>query len=969
MQLHRLIFLIQLILISATAYGATEPDSIPIEERVSIVCTKGVALIKDKKFAEARRCFAEGAALAINDSTLFKKCVRATGNAYYIEGMQEEINANLHTATDSYTKAYDSFVKADAYKDQVLAIRRIAALNDLKLKQYNSALPFYQDALAIAERHGLTQLRGQLLIDLILLRDKQNAWVEKNELNLALDTLLADNDSQPLRFQRAMLNGSQASRRGRLKKAESFYKQAIDQIDPENPGSRYHEAYFKLRDNAIKMKRYDKALEYGEKCVDIFRQGFKATDPHRYRPFGGQAEIYAKLNDRDNCFRCADSLFKMQEADPNLHKLTKTDLYIQRGEWHMAFGEYEAAVSDFSTALDLLKECDPKAALHRRLSTLLLLANATSNSGNKNEAKNLYRLYTGLCETTYGHNSKKHAEALGFLANIEAATGEKEIGSKHYMEAAGIMLNAARQELRLAPSSDREAHWNDISSLLWAMASYAVTNGLKQDSFTRLAYDALLFSKGLLLASEKSWESAIYSSGDKEIIESYQRFLSLKNKLAERADDNSQERYYAEMNAIDHRLTKELLDRGFSDPIDSLNFNDIAAALKPGELVVDFADYWLPGDKRQYVAYLIKEGWEHPLLLPITTSDSIDSILRSTNGHPDRLYLGDNAHSILKAIWRPIAAYAGASDVIYFIPSGAIHHIALSSIPTDDGATLGQKHEIIRLTSAKEILNFRRARSLSNPHDAALFGDIDYDIAPQEMAAASRRHSLPQIHMTRGYDMFRGDSTFKKLPCSAEEVTEIGKILAHNNVKVSYYTKTDGTEEAFMQLSGQSPELLLLSTHGFYYTPADIPSHTSLAGYDDIMYLTGLTLAGGNAEWTGKELPEGVMGGLLTSEDISRLDLSSTQLVVLSACETGRGQEHNDGLYGLQRAFKKAGAQTLVMSLWQVSDLVSKEFMISFFRNLPTSGWNKRTAFESAKAEIRTAYPDPFYWAGFVMVD
>ena len=181
--------------------------------------------------------------------------------------------------------------------------------------------------------------------------------------------------------------------------------------------------------------------------------------------------------------------------------------------------------------------------------------------------------------------------------------------------------------------------------------------------------------------------------------------------------------------------------------------------------------------------------------------------------------------------------------------------------------------------------------------------------------------------------------------------------------------KTHGTEESFMSMNGNSPDLLLVSTHGFYYSTDNVPSWSSLNGYDNPMYLTGLVMSGGNAEYLKREIPDGVMGGLLTSSDIARLDLSDTQLVVLSACETGLGDTTNEGVYGLQRAFKKTGAQTLVMSLWPVSDLATKDFMILFHKELAANGWDKKKAFMKAKETFRKSYPEPFYWAAFVMVD
>lgn len=116
--------------------------------------------------------------------------------------------------------------------------------------------------------------------------------------------------------------------------------------------------------------------------------------------------------------------------------------------------------------------------------------------------------------------------------------------------------------------------------------------------------------------------------------------------------------------------------------------------------------------------------------------------------------------------------------------------------------------------------------------------------------------------------------------------------------------------------------------------------------------------------------PESDNRGVLKSADIAALDLSGSRLVVLSACGTALGHTTaNEGVYGLQRAFKKAGAGTLVMSLWNVSDVATGDFMIAFHRELMKNGNNRRKAFERPRRELRKKYSDPFYWAAFVMVD
>ena len=180
-----------------------------------------------------------------------------------------------------------------------------------------------------------------------------------------------------------------------------------------------------------------------------------------------------------------------------------------------------------------------------------------------------------------------------------------------------------------------------------------------------------------------------------------------------------------------------------------------------------------------------------------------------------------------------------------------------------------------------------------------------------------------------------------------------------------------GTEESFLSMHGKAPQLLQIATHGFYYTPERAANVDYLKGYSDAMMLSGIVLSGGNAAWRGKELPDGVLGGILTANNIARLDLSGTEMVVLSACQTGQGKATPEGLYGLQRAFKKAGVGTMVMALWSVSDKVTTEFMTTFYEQLASKEckWNKRKAFENTKSIIREKYPDPFHWAAFVMLD
>lgn len=189
------------------------------------------------------------------------------------------------------------------------------------------------------------------------------------------------------------------------------------------------------------------------------------------------------------------------------------------------------------------------------------------------------------------------------------------------------------------------------------------------------------------------------------------------------------------------------------------------------------------------------------------------------------------------------------------------------------------------------------------------------------------------------------------------------------------------TEESFKQMgqTGSSPHILHISTHGYFYPdPKTVDGEGGTAGEtepvfkqsDHPMIRSGLILAGANHAWkTGHPLGNRE-DGILTAYEISQLDLHNTELVVLSACETGLGHiDGNEGVYGLQRAFKTAGVKTLLMSLWQVPDYQTQELMAVFYQKWLPGKMPIRQALQAAQKAMRDKGYEPYYWAGFVVVE
>ncbi|MBP6185625.1 MAG: CHAT domain-containing protein, partial [Saprospiraceae bacterium] len=179
------------------------------------------------------------------------------------------------------------------------------------------------------------------------------------------------------------------------------------------------------------------------------------------------------------------------------------------------------------------------------------------------------------------------------------------------------------------------------------------------------------------------------------------------------------------------------------------------------------------------------------------------------------------------------------------------------------------------------------------------------------------------------------------------------------------------------QLNNPSPRVLHIATHGFFFPDPVDKILTSREGEpvfkwsDNPMIRSGLILAGGNYAWqNGKAVSPDKEDGILTAYEISQMNLSNTELVVLSACETGLGDiQGNEGVYGLQRAFKIAGAKYLIMSLWQVPDRETMEFMTTFYKNWLEQKLSIPDAFRKTQREMRDRFFNPYSWGAFVLVE
>lgn len=483
-------------------------------------------------------------------------------------------------------------------------------------------------------------------------------------------------------------------------------------------------------------------------------------------------------------------------------------------------------------------------------------------------------------------------------------------------------------------------------------------------------YDLCLFGKSLMLITFNKFRQAVYSTNNTEIIQQYEEIQTLKTKIDnlnfnQTVADKTNE-LFNQMTSLERALILKLTESGVYNADIDISYSDIVKRLKKNEIAVEFVDYYnKKDDKTYYIALLAKSSWDKPMYIPLCQ----DSDLNKCIGNPNMMYSSDELYQLL---WKPLLQYIKKGDVVYFSPSGKLHTISIEALHTPDGSYLKDNYNLIRLTSTRELCVAKPTKAYKS---SVIYGGLNYDVEQNRMKEVAQQYSTVSgdniILSLRGDD--RGNWNY--LPGTKDEASQIAAIMLKSKIKYDIFENDLGNEESFKSLSDKDIDIIHLATHGFFIKTDLTDNNLFMINLSkkndsiiDPMLRSGLILSGGNNAWLGNATSSDIEDGVLTALEISNMNLSNTDLVVLSACETGLGEITNDGVFGLQRAFKMAGVQTLVMSLWKVDDMATSLMMQTFYEQL-LSGKSKRDAFNIAQNTVRNKYPEPYYWAAFIMLD
>lgn len=500
------------------------------------------------------------------------------------------------------------------------------------------------------------------------------------------------------------------------------------------------------------------------------------------------------------------------------------------------------------------------------------------------------------------------------------------------------------------------------------------------EQLVKCGYNASLFNKGMLLDLSRSISELILNSNDKNLISLYEKLRSDRLQL-QQLYEKPINRRFLNTDSLEETVNKqerELIQKSkvYGDYVKNMEikWEDVQRTLETGDIAVEFVSFPLGSDSTIYIAYVLDKEMKFPEMVPLFEEKQLKGL--------KDIYIQKQASEL---VWEPLSKYFADKKNVYFAPDGELYNIAIESLPHwSEDCLMSDKWNMYRLSSTRELAVIKDKNALKQ---ASVYGGVKYDTSTDMLVADHRKfhtneRSVEFLPFVLS-DSLNLRSGVAYLPATRMEAEEIDKTLENKKIATSLRIDTLATEGDFKSLSGKGTDLLHVATHGFYWTEREAQyrddlrflmlSHDKNPRYveDKALTRSGLLLAGANNALMGKQLPEGVDDGILTAKEISQLDLRGMDLVVLSACQTGLGEIKGDGVFGLQRGFKKAGVNSILMSLWKVDDEATRILMTQFYKNL-TSEMSKFESLKQAQKSVREKnpkYQDPYYWAAFILLD
>lgn len=591
-------------------------------------------------------------------------------------------------------------------------------------------------------------------------------------------------------------------------------------------------------------------------------------------------------------------------------------------------------------------------------------AYAEEKCGNYSSAYDCYSKEYEIISSLWGEEHPQVISSLYGMAKSSMMSGSYDEAWRLYCDYLQRKKRYLSSEFFRMNSNDVASYWNSSNEGVLDAPLFCHVSGLVSGKETGEVLNAVMFAKSATLDLSMSFADVVEKSRDSVAVNSYRQLRDCRAQgrhLLARTDNESRsllENLRREADALEKDIRVRLYALGhLRDTLDFADWRQTASGFPENMVAIEFASF---SDKNtlRYCAFAYSKNSSYPEYIPLCSHDDLVSIcgdgVSYTSADVKSRFSQSNMERLYVMLWKPLERYLHPETDVCFAPCGLLNDIPMEYLISDGVLAVEKCRTMHRTNVTKEISSVHSTDSFDRLY---VYGGIHYGEADNTRAAASR---------------------FPFLKDSRLEVEAIRRSMGRK-IPVRERTFRRATEEDFKNLAFNPSEKAILhfSTHGFYLPASEASAYyyySKFTSEDLVRYpllRCGLAMAGADLAWTGTApFSNTAEDGILTAQEISDMDLGGVALVVLAACQTGLGDLGSEGVMGMQRAFRMAGAESMLVSLWLTDDEATIRLMTEFYQAL-SEGIGVHAALKRSVLKLRSmpGKQNPYYWAPFVIVD
>lgn len=746
--------------------------------------------------------------------------------------------------------------------------------------------------------------------------------------------------------------------------------------------------------------KYDEAEPLLKRALQIREKAYGPEDEFLSTPLGNLAWAYIYQGNYDEAEPLLKRALQIREKAHGPDGEPVASPLYALARFHISQGKFDEAEPLLQRAISIYEKISKTS--HPNVAVFLnYLSDIYIHQDKYSEAEPLLRRALDILIKVVRPEHPEVGIVLSNFARLYYARGQRDQAQAFFDRSLQNMAKQFEYHFTYMSEKERLLFLDKVSEAFPLYYSFCFAYRKQDPTLVGKMYDVLLWQKGFVVSSISTLRSQILASGDPEALKLLEKLTAIKTQLANliiaqpigrRPSRTLVQQLEKETNELEKELVRRSTTFAEQKRLAHITWRDVQKALKKKETAVELVRFryhdgkrWT--DKIYYAALIVTpESETAPTLVLLGEEEKLEGSPLSEYRKLVEARVKPRARSdstIYSAFWKPLETALAKTKRIYLSPDGILNLISWGALPAGDGRLLMEKYDLRTLSSTKDIL---REKYSHEAKSTVLIGNPRFSLEEDQHRTVAR--TLQQTEQSklllaasergRRSREQRGGN-LPSLPGTKEELESIQSLLKKEGWETELYTEENALEEAIKSV--QRPRVLHVATHGFFLPDQEVDqldvrdvSEERPSGRENPMLRSGLFFAGADQTLLGGSTPPELDDGVLTAYEATGLNLHGTELVVLSACETGLGEVKNgEGVFGLRRALQVAGAEAVLMSLWPVPDQETKELMTLFY-NKWLAGKDKYKAFREAQMELRAKVKEryghdlPFYWAAFVLV-